>query len=481
MTIEADVQKGWHDAIIELFEIDLSAITGDSGDKFYFTANLMPDNSKIKWKGITYEPLPMEATGFEKSTKGQLPQPELTVANVLGTLAAVVNTFDDLVGAKVTRRRTLMKYLDGSSAPDTSQEFPDDIFFIERKTAETNVSITWQLSSKIDLEGLQLPKRIITQDYCIWKYRGAECGYNGPPVANKFDQALSGSGASSAGQTYIDALNAYEDAVAVRKQKEATKNSLLNEKEAACDVDTAKSDGSGFLFEKTGSSGSGGSIFSLTTFKATTYTFYIQDGDGNNLLGVANGSKINLNDTTPSYRPGVKARTNRGPGNGENGTGPAYSVKQYAIVSGSPELISNTYAPESGTVAFYDLDDVPVLLVNGNVVAERISSSVAGYEIGGQRSEGFAPMRAVEKIKTGDEDCTSATSAYNTALAAYNTAVTAQNAAKVTLDAALAALPNNDALRSEDDCGKRLQSCKLRFGASASLPFGGFPGANLTR
>lgn len=30
---------------------------------------------------------------------------------------------------------------------------------------------------------------------------------------------------------------------------------------------------------------------------------------------------------------------------------------------------------------------------------------------------------------------------------------------------------------NEDTCGKRLRSCKLRFGQNASLPFGGFPGA----
>lgn len=32
-----------------------------------------------------------------------------------------------------------------------------------------------------------------------------------------------------------------------------------------------------------------------------------------------------------------------------------------------------------------------------------------------------------------------------------------------------------------DDCGKRIDSCKLRFGATAELPFGGFPGVNLVR
>lgn len=33
----------------------------------------------------------------------------------------------------------------------------------------------------------------------------------------------------------------------------------------------------------------------------------------------------------------------------------------------------------------------------------------------------------------------------------------------------------------DDVCGRRVISCKLRFGESAILPFGGFPGAGLTR
>ncbi len=32
-------------------------------------------------------------------------------------------------------------------------------------------------------------------------------------------------------------------------------------------------------------------------------------------------------------------------------------------------------------------------------------------------------------------------------------------------------------VQAEDKCGKRLSSCKLRFGANAELPFGSFPGA----
>ncbi|GHD59540.1 phage minor tail protein L [Jeongeupia chitinilytica] len=34
---------------------------------------------------------------------------------------------------------------------------------------------------------------------------------------------------------------------------------------------------------------------------------------------------------------------------------------------------------------------------------------------------------------------------------------------------------------AEDCCGKRLSSCKLRFGENGELPFGGFPGASSTQ
>ena len=40
---------------------------------------------------------------------------------------------------------------------------------------------------------------------------------------------------------------------------------------------------------------------------------------------------------------------------------------------------------------------------------------------------------------------------------------------------------NSVSTLAEDVCGKRLASCKLRFGENGTLPFGSFPGARLTR
>jgi lambda family phage minor tail protein L len=200
MTIVSDVQKSWHDGLVEMFELDLQPITGNAVDKFYFTNQIKPNGGKVQWKSRIYEPLPISAAGFERSTSGQIPQPSLTVANVLGTFTQVIGPLDDLVGAKVTRRRTLGKYLDGEPSANINQEFPEDIYYIEQKTSENVLAITWTLGSALDLEGLQLPRRIITQNFCQWKYRSSECGYTGGPVADERDRATSNSSADVCGK-----------------------------------------------------------------------------------------------------------------------------------------------------------------------------------------------------------------------------------------------------------------------------------------
>jgi lambda family phage minor tail protein L len=188
MTLTADVQQSWHDGLVELYDIDFSLITGDPADILYLANQVKPNGTKIQWKGQTYEPLPISGTGFEKVSAGQTPQPSLTIANALGVFSPAIDTLGDLIGAKVTRRRTFGKYLDGEPAADPSQEFPLDVFYIEQKTSENAIAITWTLSSILDLEGVRLPRRLITQNYCQWKYRSSECGYTGGPVADERDR-----------------------------------------------------------------------------------------------------------------------------------------------------------------------------------------------------------------------------------------------------------------------------------------------------
>ena len=465
MSIQQEVRNSWHDSIVELFELDLEPITEDASDKYYFTGDIFPDGTKIQWQGQVYEPFPISITGFET-----IPQPELMVANVLGTLAAVTNAFDDLVGAKITRRRTLGKYLDNGTNPDSSEEFPEDIYYIERKTSETSLSISWQLASKIDLEGLQVPRRIVTQNYCVWKYRGTECGYNGPPVANERDGPLAGGG-SAASTDYINALNAFNAAKTAARNAEYTLNLANGQAVANCDINTLPV----------------AETYSKLTGPDYSFSIIV---DGQPLFGAVNGSTVDVRSALRDYRPG---RTILGinvplpPGNAlavPNGIGPLSQVDlwQEVVENGALVLkIVASYYSETFPVSFAFPEpgrSVQIGIVNGNIVP--LVSSGPGYRVGPQRKSLLVGITAVDFIDKTGALCGQSEASASAAEAALASANSQLSSAQAALSAATAALPSGGTLFQQDICGKRLNSCKLRFGAT-ELPFGAFPGANLSR
>lgn len=185
--------------IIELFELDLTPITQRQvpEDHYYFHAGTNIKGESVVWQGITYSPFPVEATGFEMTTKGTMPRPSLRAANVTGILTALMSGKDGLIGAKVIRRCTLAQYLDAVNFPgnvnpsaDPTQAFPDEVFFIERKVQENKEAVEWELASSLDMSGAMIPARIITATYCPWQYRGAECGYTGTNYYDERDIAV---------------------------------------------------------------------------------------------------------------------------------------------------------------------------------------------------------------------------------------------------------------------------------------------------
>jgi phage-related protein len=83
--------------------------------------------------------------------------------------------------------------LDGQAAADPHAKFPDEIWYVDRKSNENRSVVEFELASKFDLVGVVLPRRQIIANVCQWRYRSAECGYTGPPVADANDNYLQGS------------------------------------------------------------------------------------------------------------------------------------------------------------------------------------------------------------------------------------------------------------------------------------------------
>ena len=203
-SITSEIQKLEPSAIVELFEMDATSFGGDLL-RFHAGTNGLRQN--LVWQGNTYTAFPIQASGFDMSGNGQLPRPKIKVANVTGAITLLVLAYDDLLGAKITRKRTLAKYLDAVNFPggtnanaDPLAEFADDIFFIDRKVTETRDVVEFELAAAFDVAGVQLPRRQIIQNVCTWRYRGTECGYTGTTYFDANDASVGSAGLDVCGK-----------------------------------------------------------------------------------------------------------------------------------------------------------------------------------------------------------------------------------------------------------------------------------------
>lgn len=201
--LKKEIQSLSPTARIELFEIDMSNTV--SGGKLYFHGGTNELGSPVVWQGIEYAPWPVVASGFDKSGQGKLPRPKMQVSNLNGLISAEVMANDDLLGCRLTRRATHARFLDAVNFPagnpdaDPNQHFPDEVWYIDQKTAENRLMVEFELASPFDLMGVQLPNRQILKNSCCWKYRGAECGYTGPNF-DRTDKPTSMASADSCGK-----------------------------------------------------------------------------------------------------------------------------------------------------------------------------------------------------------------------------------------------------------------------------------------
>jgi len=186
-------------SIIELYELQfIQAIQGSTTIyRYHSGTNALSTNGDLVWAGETYQAFPIEAEGFEYSGNGQLPRPKIRVSNVFGTVTALLLA-TPLEGAKVTRIRTMARYIDAVNfpggtnpygTPDPTAEFPREVYYIDRKSAETRDLVEFELAAAFDLIGVRAPKRQCISNICQWVYRSTECSYTGTNYFTENDVA----------------------------------------------------------------------------------------------------------------------------------------------------------------------------------------------------------------------------------------------------------------------------------------------------
>lgn len=177
-------------APVELYVLDLAPL---GGPVYRFAPQANELGVGITWAGQVYELFPIKTEGFEQRAGGTLPRPRVTASNVLGSLGPLIRQYDYLRGAKLTRRRTLAKYLDavnfaaGNAGADPAAEHAPELWIIDRTVSRNRLQVQWELCSPLDFAGVMLPGRTVQPNYCSWTYRGSDCGYTGGPVAKHDD------------------------------------------------------------------------------------------------------------------------------------------------------------------------------------------------------------------------------------------------------------------------------------------------------
>ena len=180
-------------AQVVLWEIDLTEV---GGERYFFCNEQNEKGEPVTWQGRQYQPYPIQGSGFELNGKGTSTRPTLTVSNLYGMVTGMAEDLQSLVGGTVVRRKVYARFLDavnfinGNSEADPEQEVISR-WCIEQCSELNAVSAAFVLSTPTETDGAVFPGRIMLANTCTWTYRGDECGYHGPAVADEYDQPTS--------------------------------------------------------------------------------------------------------------------------------------------------------------------------------------------------------------------------------------------------------------------------------------------------
>ncbi|ECW2475999.1 phage minor tail protein L, partial [Salmonella enterica subsp. enterica serovar Florida] len=185
-----ETTKAEQSAKVDLWEFDLTAI---GGERYFFCNEQNEKGEPVTWQGRQYEPYPIQAQDFELNGKGTSPRPNLVVSNMFGLVTGMAEDLQSIVGASVVRHQVYRKFLDAvnfvEGNPDANPE--QEVvarYSVEQLSELTTSTATFVLASPVETDGSVFPGRIMLAEICTFDYRGEECGYNGPPVADEFDK-----------------------------------------------------------------------------------------------------------------------------------------------------------------------------------------------------------------------------------------------------------------------------------------------------
>lgn len=184
------------EGILYFYELDLSMY--GLTDKLYFhcngstsTLNVEENRYDVKdtmtYRGNEYAFVGADLQDVELSSDGKVTAPTFRVVNKLngqlGAVTALCSSYNDLTDAILTVRACTAEAYDAGTFEEIEQ-----MWWVDRKSDDNGVIVTFDLTSALDHKKKQIPSRMII-DLCTWamrgEYRGEACGYTGDKYFDK--------------------------------------------------------------------------------------------------------------------------------------------------------------------------------------------------------------------------------------------------------------------------------------------------------
>ena len=127
-------------------------------------------DTNVTFNTLEYQKFPITHNEISENTQGTIDAVEVTVSNISRLIQFYLEQYD-FRGKKVSIKLVWANQLDDPDA------YIEDTYYIDSYTADQN-NVTFTLTSKFDVLDMQLPGRKYSRNYCHWKFRSAECGYN---------------------------------------------------------------------------------------------------------------------------------------------------------------------------------------------------------------------------------------------------------------------------------------------------------------
>jgi lambda family phage minor tail protein L len=160
-------------------------------------------NGRIIFQGQEFLPIPMESEGYDAKGSSELSRPKITLSNKSYQISKYLRAHNNLIGAKIVRKRTFAKFLDNVNFPNGENPYAskasrgdeselntlqDQVYYISRRVVENKEIVQFELSSVLEMENVYLPNRNVYSRFCPFIYRGYGCRYKNAPVATVRDK-----------------------------------------------------------------------------------------------------------------------------------------------------------------------------------------------------------------------------------------------------------------------------------------------------